>query len=498
MANYKRLFGQTATYGISSIIGRLLNYFLVPLYVRIIPPEEYGIVTELYAHIALAMVVFTYGMETAYFRFAVKVQDEHKLFSTSFLSLLFSSLILGGLIIAFSSPIAGWLEYPGKERFIIYLAVILATDAISAVPFARLRQQNRPGRFVAGRMLNIFINIGLNLYFLVACPFLLAHGLDYLVWFYNPDWKVEYIFISNVVASIVVLLFLSREWLSVRWVFNTPLWKEVMIYALPLLPAGLAGMVNESFSRIMLADLLPYSVEENRRLLGIFGANYKLSMLMTLAIQAYRMAAEPFFFSLMKQQDARLHYARIMNVFVAVCGIIFLGIMMHISIIKDLFLGNRFPDYQEGTGVVPVLLYANLFLGIFINLSIWYKLADKTGYGARFTIFGALITIGLNFLLIPVWGYMGSAWATFICYFSMMVYCYLSGRKRYPIPYQVGKITGYLLLAAFLYGVSISIRHYATGLHPVWGQVIDSSLFIIYIAVAYKEFKIGSSKVKGE
>ena len=419
----KKLASQTAIYGLSSVVGRLLNYLLVPLYTRYFLPAEYGVVTELYAYVAFLVVMLTYGMETAFFRFSKK-EETAKVYSTTLISLLISSVVFVGLIFLNSSAISQWLGYANHPEYIQFFALIIGMDAVASISFAKLREQDKAMRFAFIRIVNIMINIGLNLYFIVY-----------------QEYGIAYIFIANLVASVITLLMLFPQMISSSWVFDKKLWKKMMIYALPLLIAGLAGMTNETIDRILLKHLLP-NTDMAASELGLYGAFYKLSIIMILFIQTFRFAAEPFFFAQEKEGNSRKIYADVMKYFTIIMAIIFLGVTIFYDVIKG-FLGSEYHD-ERGFLVVSILLLANLFLGIYYNLSIWYKLTEKTKYGAYLSIFGAIITLSLNFTLIPVLGFVGCAWATLVCYFSMTVASYYLGKRHFSVPYQVKRIALYL------------------------------------------------------
>jgi O-antigen/teichoic acid export membrane protein len=419
----KKLASQTAIYGLSSVVGRLLNYLLVPLYTRYFLPAEYGVVTELYAYVAFLVVMLTYGMETAFFRFSKK-EETTKVYSTTLISLLISSVVFVGLIFLNSSAISQWLGYANHPEYIQFFALIIGMDAVASISFAKLREQDKAMRFAFIRIVNIMINIGLNLYFIVY-----------------QEYGIAYIFIANLVASVITLLMLFPQMISSSWVFDKKLWKKMMIYALPLLIAGLAGMTNETIDRILLKHLLP-NTDMAASELGLYGAFYKLSIIMILFIQTFRFAAEPFFFAQEKEGNSRKIYADVMKYFTIIMAIIFLGVTIFYDVIKG-FLGSEYHD-ERGFLVVSILLLANLFLGIYYNLSIWYKLTEKTKYGAYLSIFGAIITLSLNFTLIPVLGFVGCAWATLVCYFSMTVASYYLGKRHFSVPYQVKRIALYL------------------------------------------------------
>jgi O-antigen/teichoic acid export membrane protein len=452
----RRLAGQTLIYGLSSILGRLLNWLLVPLHVRIFAPDAYGVVTEMYSYVALFFVVLTYGMETAFFRFA-RDEDPKKVYSTALVSLVTSSTGFILLILLFGTAIAGWLDYANHVEYIIMFAIVIALDALTAIPFARLRQENRGLRFATLRVLNIGINVIFNLVFLLLFPWILKEYPG-SAWaglvdrFYDPAIGVGYIFIANLIASAATFLMVLPMMLDIPWKFDKKLWNQMFHYAWPLLIMGLAGTINESFDRILLKHLLPDKATAMAQL-GIYGACYKIPVIMTLFVQTYRFAAEPFFFAESKDKNAALTYARVMNLFVIVCALIFLGTMVYLDILK-IYVS---PEYYEGLKVVPVLLLANFFLGVFYNLSVWYKLTNKTLFGAKISLVGAAVSLLLNFTLIPVFGYMGSAWAHFICYFLMMVISWHYGQKYFPIPYDVKKFFAYMGYAVLLFAIHAMI-----------------------------------------
>lgn len=467
----RQLAGQTAIYGLSNIIGRVINFLLVPLYTRVFLPGEYGVVTEMYVYVAFLLIVLTYGMETALFRFS-ESRPEHKdaVFSTALLSVLATSSLFIFFVIAFRQPIAGLMQYPDNVEYIVLLGSIVGLDALAAIPYARLRAQNRPWRFAITRLTGIAVNIGLVLFFLLLCPWLTNHGPESIRPFvervYSPDIGVGYVFIANLAATLITLLMLVPVMRNAPWTLDRVLWKNMLIYALPLLVAGMAGWVNEALDKLLLKYILPESIALEQ--VGIYGAVYKLAMMMTIFIQAFRFSAEPFFFAQASKENARELFAKVMNYFVVACLLIFLGIMLFMDIVKH-FIG---PGFHEGLAVVPILLLANMFLGIYWNLSIWYKLTSKTLYGAGFAIAGALITILLNIWWIPHFGYHGSAWATLVCYFTLAVLSFLFGRKHYKIPYSLMKIFLLITIAMGVYFVS-----------TITSQLIPALMYPIHLAL---------------
>ncbi len=476
----KKLAGQTAVYGVSSILGRILGYLLVPIYTRVLDQAPYGSVVELYSYIALFLVILTYGMETAFFRFAESTGKPEKVFSSAFLSILGSSSIFILLVFLFQQPIADLIEYPNHSDYIVYLGLILFFDSINTIPFARLRAENRPKRFVTVRLTGIFSNIALNLILILLIPYLLDNISSsafhsFINSFYNEAEKVDYILISNVISSGVMTLMFIPDLLKIKFNFDFDIWKKMIIYAMPLLVFGLAGVLNEVLDRILLKYLLPPDIALEQ--VGIYGAVYKVSILMTIFIQAYRYAAEPFFFAHEKHKEAKEMYAGMMNYFVIITSLIFLGTMLYMDIIIH-FIGERF---RSGAPVIPILLLANLFLGVYYNLSVWYKLTNRTKWGAYISIVGAIITISLNLYWIPRIGYTGSAWATFFCYGSMMVLSFLIGRKFYPIPYDISRILIYLGSSVGLYWLSaqISIDSF------VLKMIVNTGILLLFLLLVY-------------
>lgn len=448
MSILRKLASQTAIYGLSSVLGRMLNYLLVPLYTSVFAPAEYGIVTELYAYVAFLNILYIYGLETAYFRFSSQ-EKGYNYFNLAFTSVLISSLILSGALWLFSGSIAEILDYPDKASFIKWLAAILAIDAIVAIPFARLRQEGKAYNFAIFKLSNIGINIFLNIFFIILCPLFLEKNPESFVrHIYNPELGVGYVFLSNLIANGLYLLFFIPDWLKVRLTFDAAEWKRMMKYAWPVLIIGFAGVTNEMLSRAILKYRLPEGFYEgftNLEILGIFGACYKLSVFMTLAVQAFRYAFEPFFFAQAKEKNSPQVFSNVMTWFVLFTSFSWLVLCVFMPYYAPIFL--RQESYLMALDAVPWLLGGGLFLGIFYNLSLWYKLTDKTLYGAYISLIGAFATFILNWSLIPVFGYMGSAVSTFGSYFLMVIISYLWGMKHYPVPYQIFKIFGYVVLA---------------------------------------------------
>jgi len=485
----RNLVGQTAIYGLPTIVGRLLNYLLVPLYTRLFLPAEYGVVTEFYAYVAFFMVIATYGMETAFFRFVSKEKNNPNVFSTATLVLLTSSVTLFGLAFMFRDSLASAIGYANHSEYIVWFAAILMFDAICVIPFARLRNQERPIRFAFLKTVNIAANIGFNLFFLILCPFVLKNNPDSVLQFvYRPDIGVGYIFISNLLATTVTALLLLPDFLQIRLKFDQKLAKNMLIYALPVMIWGMAGILNETFDRIFMKHLISDSSIAMAQV-GIYGACYKISILMILFIQAFRFAAEPFFFKQAENRNAPEVYAKVMRYFVLACLMIFLFCTLFLNDLM-LFVG---PQFREGAVIVPILLMSNLLLGVFYNLSVWYKITDKTKYGAYISMIGAVVTISMNVLLVPIFGYIGAAWATLSCYVTIVLISYFLGQRHFPIPYPVKA----LLLYTFGALVLFMIHRYVLDSVDVWLSRGLGIAFIVFFALAiwYNErYKLHSCK----
>lgn len=485
MNPFKKLAGQTAIYGLPTIIGRLLNYLLVPLYTRVFQPSEYGIVTEMYAYVSFLFVILTYGMETAFFRFSSNRQDQKQVFGTSIFAISITSSLFVLLIFLFGGSIAGGIGYPENPEYIKWFGIILAADALSSIPYAKLRLENKALNFAFVKVTNILANIFFNLIFIVLFPYLLKHypEADYISiirLIYNPEIGVGYIFISNLIASLLTFLMLLPGIRISQLKPDFSLLKDMLKYAWPLLIFGLAGIVNETFDRIILKYLLPDGTDAMAQL-GIYGACYKVSILMTLFIQTYRYAAEPFFFDQAGKKNAQLTYSRLMHYFIIICLSIYLIITLNIDFVL-LFIG---PEYREGAAVIPILLWANLFLGIFYNLSVWFKLTDRTRTGALISIAGAVITLALNFFLIPIMGYLGAAWATFACYAFMMIISWYLGQKYYPVSYDLKAAGIYVVLTLIIYLVSL----YTTSLQTPLKISVHLMLLILFFSIVYLKEK---------
>jgi O-antigen/teichoic acid export membrane protein len=436
----------------SSIFGRFLNYLLTPLLVTIFASDEYGKISTLFTIAAFLNIIFTYGLETSYFRFA-SIEPENKVYNTCSSSLLITTALLTGALFLFTKDIAGFLEMPAHPEYILWVILIVALDTLAVMPFAKLRFEGRPRKFAAIKILNILINVGLVIFFLVVCKN--AHEKkagNIFADLYDPKIGLGYVILSNLVASGLTLLLLSKEFLQFRFRLNPIFWKQLMKYSLPLLIVGFGGMINETIDRIMLLKLYPGTTEEAFSQSGIYSANYKLAVVIVLFIQAFRMGAEPFFFKQSTSENAQRTYARVMKFFVIACCFCFLAVTLFLDIWKY-FMGTAHKEYYTGLKVVPLLMTAKIFLGIYYNLSIWYKIKERNLTGAWITLGGAAITIVFNWIFIPILGYMACAIATVLCYGFMMVISYTLGQKHYPVPYAWKKILAYIAICLILFGL---------------------------------------------
>ena len=442
----KKLAGDTAVYGLGTVVPRLLNYLLVPFYtIMVFNKSQYGQITELYAYVAILLVLLTYGMETAFFRYANKDDNPLKVYHTAATSLLITSTLFILFILFFRNDIAGWIQYSGHSEYILLLGLVVALDAFTAIPFAHLRFLNKAKRFSFIKIANVVVNIFFNFLFLIIIPRLFKESYHEF-WLYRHIPLVGFVFLSNLIASLFTLFMLFPELRNYKPEADKILLKKMLAYGLPILVIGFAGMINEVSDKILLRYLLPANTNINA-VIGVYGANYKLAILMVLFIQMFRYAAEPFFFAESAKKDAKETYANVMSVFVAFGWFIFLLVLLFIDVFKY-FIG---PAFWGGLIIVPVILAAKLFLGIFYNLSVWYKLTDRTLYGSLIAIMGAVITIVLNVILIPKYSYIGSAWANLACYFSMAMVSWLMSRKYYKVDYNLKRIIFYSVLALLLY-----------------------------------------------
>lgn len=485
MAGIKSLFKDTVIYGLSSIVGRFLNWLLVPLYTAVFLPDEYGVVTYIYAIVAVGFIVLTYGMETAFFRFANHERYPNPLeaYSTSLTSLGLTSTLFFAVVMIFPGPIARAMNCAGHESYIWMMALAVAIDAYCAIPFAFLRFKKRPMRFASIKLINIGLNIAMNLFFIVLCPIVWKHSPESIAWFYRPDFGIGYIFLSNLIASVLVLVFLLPDIIHVPLCFNFTMLKEMLRYAFPLLILGLAGIMNQNLDKIFLPYLFP-TKDIAMQELGIYGACGKIAVVMMMFTQAFRFAYEPFIFAQNKEKgyDKLKSYSDAMKYFVMFSLFIFLAVTFYLPVLKY-FIDAR---YFGGLRVVPIIMMADVFFGIFFNLSVWYKITDRTIWGTWFSFIGLAIVVAVNFIFVPIYGYMACAWASFICYGTMMLVSYFVGQAKYRIDYNVPRLLFYFLTAGVLYAVSQVVVIPNEWVNMVWRTL----LLAVFLGVALRRENI--------
>jgi len=449
----KKLAKETAMYGVSSILGKFLNWMMVPLYTYVLANSaEYGIVTNLYAWTALLLVMLTYGMETGFLRFANKNKEEAgKVYSTTLIAVGTTSTIFALCCIFFSHPIANTLGYSKHPEWIAMLGTVVALDAFGCIPYVYLRFKNRPIRFVALNLFAIFVNIFFNIFFLVICPRIMVKSPELISWFYNPDYGVGYVFIANIFSTVLVTIALLFDVFVVKFEFDKALLKKMLQYSLPLVILGIAGIMNQTLDKILFPFLLHGEVGKAE--LGIYGATSKIALVMTMFTQAFRYSYEPFIFAQKKDKNSLETYADAMKYYILIALFIFLGMVLYMDIFKYIIQYK----YWVGLKVVPVVMFSFIFQGAFFNLSLWYKLTDKTMYGAIFSILGTVIIIVLNIILVPLYSYMGCAWAAFVCYLAIMLVSYYYGQKHMPIKYDLKTIGLYTAVTIVLYIISTYI-----------------------------------------
>jgi O-antigen/teichoic acid export membrane protein len=481
LSTLKKLAGDTMIYGVSSIVGRFLIFLLTPIYGYTFHTGEYGILSNLLAYVAFFQVLLTYGMETSYFRFASKSEKPNEIFGTSLIALSATSILFALFISLFSVKISGWIGYPEQHLYIVWMGITVALDAITAIPFAKLRLQQRPVKFAVFKMVNIGINIVLNLFWILLCPRVLADNPDsFLRYFYDPAIGIGYAFLSYLIASIVTLLLFLPDLGFKKLVFKTERLKEMLNYGWPILVVGIAGMVTLNIDKILIPELIANGKDPMSEL-GVYAANGKLAILMTLFIQAFRFSFEPFLFSHYKNEESKKVYSVIMNYFVILGLLIFIGVIFY-SDFLIYFIGSSKYGYHDPNGlkVVPWLLMGNLFLGIFYTQSLWYKLTDKTHFGATFSIIGGIITLFINILLIPKIGYLASAIAFFSSSLIQTIISYYYGQKHFPVKYNLKKIGIYFAVAIVLYIIDMYVKFDGLVLKYCFKTLLFS-LFLLFI-----------------
>ncbi|MFA5815386.1 MAG: polysaccharide biosynthesis C-terminal domain-containing protein [Bacteroidales bacterium] len=473
MNKVKKLAGQTMIYGLGSILPRVLNFLiLTSFYTHIFGLNPYGILSELYAYLVIGLVVIEFGMESGFFRFAKDKESVRKVFShaTGFVTILALLWMVG--VYFFIDPISTSIHYSNNKEYIIWMAWIVAIDSITLVPFAKIRQEGKAGRFTLLKLANVLINIALVILFLVIFPWINKNSGTLPGWLYDPKIGVGYVFIANLMTSALMFFLLIPELRNLQWKFDRNFMGKLLKYSAPLVIVGLAGAINDSGDKIFVKLITGEQWQ-----VGVYSANYRIAVLMTLFIQMFRYAFEPFLFKVSKDKNAEETYALVMKYFVITGLCLFLITSLNIDIFKVVLLRNK--EFWQGLAVVPIVLLGNFFLGVYYNLSVWYKVKNLTRYAAIMALTGALVTIVLNWTLVPVIGYMGAAWATLACYTSMMVISFFWGRKVYPVPYQTGIMIAWTALALSLYGISVLVKPENMVIRVVW----DGLLMLVFIVI---------------
>lgn len=502
MSAVKSLAKQTLWYGASNIAARMLNYLLTPLLVYIMQDSkgvaEFGGYSLLYVWIAVANVIFTYGFETGYFRFSNNPDvDQKKLFDTTFGSLVLSSIVLCILFGLFYKQLNAAIGFETHPEYILYVLAIIGIDTIAAIPFAKLRQEARPQKYAFVKIGGIIVNIALVVLLLAYMPIYLQQEPDsiFKTW-YEAQNRIGLLLIANIGMSLFVLLMLFKEWKSFSFKIDKQLWKQIFKYSSPMIITGLAGMINEVIDRQMLQIFLPTTDFEAKALIGVYSANYKLAIFITLFIQAFKMAAEPFFFKQSNDGNAPALYAKVMKWFFITVCVAFLTTTLFIEILQY-FLSKPF---RFGLSIVPILLMANIFLGVYYNMSIWYKITDKMRMGVYITLIGSIITLVGNYIFIPYYGIYAAAWTTLVCYAVMSIICYLLGQKYYPVPYPIKTMAFYTVVMLGIYGIFEGIRHFITNALNDSAKLLVNNwigliLLLIFLIIVYKKENIKLNKL---
>jgi O-antigen/teichoic acid export membrane protein len=491
LSSIKKLASQTFWYGFSNIFGRFLNYLLTPLLTTIFASQKYGDISILFASAAFLNVIYTYGMETSYFRFS-NLHPEKEVYDTGLSTLLITTVLFTAILFIPVQSLANYMEIGSHPEYIQWVLLIVALDTLAVIPFSKLRHEGRPRKFAFIKILNILINVGLVVFFLIYCKGQHEKGAEnFFAVLYDPRIDIGYVFIAQLVASAVTLLMLWKEITSFSFVWNGKLIREMLIYTAPLVIVGFGGMINETIDRFMITSLYPGSSDEARSANGIYSANAKLAIIITLFITAFRMGAEPFFFKQAKDENAPRTYARVMKFFVIACCLCFLSVMLFLDIWKYFMGVKRHPEYLEGLKIVPLLMLDKIFLGIYYNLSIWYKLTNKNMMAAYLTIAGAILTISINWVLIPRIGYVGCAIASFVCYGFMMTTSYILGQKYFPVPYAWKKLLAYIVICFILFLIHQLFRYYSPNIWLThgFGAVLVAAFMVFVSKVERKEFE---------
>ncbi len=476
MNEVRKLAGQTLIYGLGTIIPRFLNYaIMTPFYTRIFSDNTsaYGVITELYAWMVLLLVILTYGMETGFFRFSQKSQDPEKVYSTALISLLVTSVLFVLVVNIFITPVSALMKYENNHDYIRMFAGIVAIDAFSSIPFARLRRENKPLQFSVIKIVNVLVTIGIVIFLLRIAPGIWEKSTGWFRNAYNPDYKVGYVFLANLIGSGVTLALLLPVILKTKFRFDTGLWYRMVSYSYPLLLAGLSGSINDALDKIILRRMIGEA--DGLSVVGKYGAGYKIGVLMALFIQMFRFAAEPFFFERAKAADAKETYAYIMKYFIIIMLFVFIGINLYISLFQYIIDFN----YREAIVVVPIISMGYLLYGIYINHSIWYKLNDLTIYAVYITFAGALITVLVNVIFIPAYGYMASAWAHIASYGAMIILSFIFAEKKYKVDYNMKQYIPYFLIATGMVAFAQYFSYPGLASELVINTILIAS-FIVY------------------
>ncbi len=494
MANLKTLFKDTALYGMSSIVGRFLNYLLVPLYTAKIAASSggYGVITNVYAYTALLLVILTFGMETTFFRFVNKEgANPMRTYSTVLIMVGSVALLFVALVLAFINPVSSFMGYSAHEEYVAVMAACVAIDAFQCIPFAYLRYKHRPWKFVALKMLFIVLNITLNIVYFVVLPAMYSnpstHGFAASV--YDPNVGVGYVFRLNLFCTAIITFFFWKELTGFRWVFDKILFRKMLSYSWPILLLGITGILNQTADKILFPIVSPGA--EGHVQLGIYGAAAKIAMIMAMITQAFRYAYEPFVFGSAKEKGSRDTYAKAMKYFIIFTLLAYLVVVGYLDVLK--YIIGR--DYWEGLKVVPVVMAAEIMMGVYFNLSFWYKLIDKTIYGAWFSGVGCVVLVLINVLLIPKYGYMACAWAGVAGYGTAMLLSYFVGQKKYPINYPLKSITVYICIAALFTAIML---YTPQSLPKALRLGINTLLIILFVAhIIHYDFPLSSLPVIG-
>lgn len=476
MANLKSLTKDTAIYGLSSIIGRFLNYLLVPLYTDAITKASggYGVITNIYAYTALLLVILTYGMETTFFRFANKSEeDPKKVYATILLSVGTTSLLFVIFVFIFLSPISSAMGYADHPSYIWVMAMVVAIDAFQCIPFAYLRYQKRPIKFAALKLLFVVLNITLNLIFFLLLPALYKTHPDVIGHIYDPSVGAGYAFYINLACTAPITFFFYKELTGFKYTFDKQLMRRMMRYSWPILVLGIAGILNQTADKIMFPYI--YKGNDAHAQLGIYGAASKIAMIMAMITQAFRYAYEPFVFGKAEDKNNRETYAKAMKYFLIFTLLAFLVVVGYMDILR--YIIHR--DYWEGLQVVPIVMAAEIMMGVYFNLSFWYKLIDKTIWGAYFSGIGCIVLVAINIIFVPRYGYMACAWAGFAGYATAMTLSYIIGQKKYPIAYPLGSMAIYVAITVLFYAVmTYANNHFSTG----WALLCNTIVLLLFVA----------------